>query len=42
MQDLENRQNNQLLRQRQQLEEAKHVGYAMEDMANDIKVNLKG
>ena len=25
-----------------QLEDAKHVGYACEDIANDIKVNLKG
>ena len=42
MQDLDYRQNNQLFRQRQQLEDAKQVGYAMEDMASDIKVNLKG
>ena len=25
-----------------QLEDAKHVGYACEDIANDIKVNLNG
>ena len=31
-----------MFRQRAQLEDAKSVGYAMQDMANDIKVNLKG
>ena len=41
--DLEyGRKNNQLLRQRAQLEEAKATGYAAQDMATDIKVNLAG
>ena len=42
MADLEGRVNNRLFRQKQQLDDAKEVGYACEDMANDIKVNLKG
>lgn len=42
MADLEARANNKLMRQKQQLDDAKAVGYACEDMANDIKVNLKG
>ena len=33
---------NRMMRQRSQLDDAKQVGYACEDMANDIKVNLKG
>ena len=41
MEDLEARGTNQLMRQRAQLEDAKHVGYAVDDLANDIKVNLK-
>lgn len=31
-----------MFRQRQQLEDAKQAGYACEDMASDIKVNLAG
>ena len=42
MEDLEQRTSNQLMRQRAQLDDAKHVGYAVDDLANDIKVNLKG
>ena len=42
MADLEQRQTNGLMRQRMQLEEAKETGYAAQDMANDIKVNLAG
>lgn len=41
MEDLEQRTSNQLMRQRAALEDAKHVGYAVDDLANDIKVNLK-
>ena len=40
--DLEQRTTNKLMRQRMQLEEAKEVGYACEDMATDIKINLQG
>ena len=40
--DLEQRTTNKLMRQRMQLEEAKEVGYACQDMATDIKVNLQG
>ena len=40
MEDLEYARNKQMFRQRDQLEEAKQTGYAMEDMATDIKVNL--
>lgn len=40
--DLEYRANNQLFRQKQQLDDAKAAGYACEDMALDIKVNLRG
>ena len=42
MGDLEYRQNNAMYRQKMQLEDAKQVGYACEDMATDIKVNLRG
>lgn len=42
MSDLEYQKNNQLYKQRAQLEDAKQVGYACEDMAADIKINLAG
>ena len=41
MEDMEQRTTNHLMRQRAALEDAKHVGYAVDDLANDIKVNLK-
>jgi hypothetical protein len=42
MADLEYQVNNKLFRQKMALEDAKAVGYACDDIANDIKVNLKG
>ena len=42
MQDLDHKVNNQMLRQRVMLEEAKRAGYECEDVAADIKINLKG
>ena len=39
---MEYNQSKHLFKQKMQLEEAKMAGYAAEDMANDIKVNLKG
>ena len=42
MQEVNGKVQNQMLRQRGMLEEAKRAGYECEDMATDIKVNLKG
>lgn len=41
-QEMQERTESKLYRQRQELDDAKQVGYACEDLANDIKVNLKG
>ena len=35
------KQDRKLIQNRNRLEEAKSVGYACEDMANDIKYNLR-